>query len=124
MKKLLLFSMTMIAPAIAMAPVQQKYTPLMATIQFEKDEQGTESQIDSLLQGGIDINAQDKSGRTALWLAAFYGKNNLYNYLLSKGANPDIRSTSGEFAGTSAKELHEMDPEEILMGRNISKAKL
>ena len=45
---------------------------------------------------GIDVNAVDNRGYTALHGAAYLGDNDMVNYLVSKGANVDARSKAGD----------------------------
>jgi ankyrin repeat protein len=45
---------------------------------------------------GIDINATDNRGYTALHGAAYLGNNDMVNYLVSKGAKVDARSKAGD----------------------------
>ena len=55
--------------------------------------------IDLLLSQGIDINGQDKSGRTVLHLAAPTAIDAAsISLLLERGANPDIRNLDGKRA--------------------------
>lgn len=102
-------------------PTNSTYNDLMSIVHLQPDNPETIANIERLiespnvilLQNRYNLNEQDSFGRTAIWLAALGGKNIIYNYLLSIGADPEIRSTSGFWVGFSAKELHEMDPEEI-----------
>jgi len=52
--------------------------------------------IDLCLDKGCDINISNKFGETALYQAAVKLKIDLVNYLLSKGANPNIKSCTGD----------------------------
>lgn len=51
--------------------------------------------VDVLLQGGADINQKDDDGNTVLIHAAQQEALMLIDYLLSKGANPDIKNNAG-----------------------------
>jgi ankyrin repeat protein len=53
-------------------------------------------QIFALVQQ--EINAQNIYGNTALILAARYGRKEIAQALLDKGANPDAQNTSGDTA--------------------------
>src|SRR6185312_4385096 len=44
---------------------------------------------------GIDVNAQDASGYTAVMGAAYRGQNDVVEYLVSKGAKLDFRTSRG-----------------------------
>lgn len=125
MKKLFLFSLLCISiPALAMQPV--RFTAHDAALRNAIRQQGPIAieLIQELLPSGIDLNKQDNEGRTAIWFAALEGKNDIYDFLLAQGVNPDIRSTSGDWAGYSARELHELDREDIEETRSGSKLKL
>lgn len=127
MKKLLLFSLIFISffahanTILDTVPTDRQYNALLFNVHKLPDNKKTIWTIDVLLNHprGFDTNAKDSLGRTAIWLAALGGKNNIYNHLLARGANPDIKSTNGEWAGLSARELNEMSPEEIEATRNI-----
>lgn len=54
--------------------------------------------VDFYLGKGVDINAKDSNGRTALHYAAMYGKLYLVQELLRRGADPAQTSTSGDTA--------------------------
>src|SRR2546423_5420804 len=45
--------------------------------------------LKQLLDSGVDVNATDKEGRTALHVAARMGQTELARYLLSRGAKVD-----------------------------------
>jgi ankyrin repeat protein len=45
---------------------------------------------------GIDVNAADNRGYTALHGAAYLGNNDMVNYLVSKGARVDAKSKAGD----------------------------
>lgn len=118
---------------ISTLPKGKRYTSIMEAAHFKDDTQDTintiaqtlDKRANDIIYTKILKNARDEFGRTAIWLAALGGKKMIYNYLLSRGADPDIKSTSGEWAGFSARELYEMSPEEIEAARNVgAKTKL
>jgi ankyrin repeat protein len=45
---------------------------------------------------GMDVNAADNRGYTALAGAAYLGNNEMVNYLVSKGAKVDVKSKAGD----------------------------
>lgn len=47
------------------------------------------------LRRGADINGQNHTGNTPLHFAFAYGFDKLGDYLISKGADPGVRNTSG-----------------------------
>lgn len=63
-----------------------KLTPLNAAILFNQMEI-----VDYLLQAGVDVNAQDESGRTALHMAVKAKRPDLVKALLEKGANAQLK---------------------------------
>ena len=52
-------------------------------------------ELKALLDSGVDVNATDRSGRTALHLAATLGQAELARYLLSRGADINARNIPG-----------------------------
>ncbi len=60
-----------------------------------------------------NINDIDRNGRNLIWWVALMGKQNLYNNMVKNGANPDLKSTSGILAGFSARDLIQMDADDI-----------
>lgn len=51
--------------------------------------------IEFLLKRGLDINARNAQGETALILAAWYGRADLVEVLLQKGADPNVKTRKG-----------------------------
>ncbi len=54
--------------------------------------------IESLLKQGVDPNAQNEVGLTALMISAHKGHPGIVNYLLEHGADPNIQTYSGSTA--------------------------
>ena len=52
-------------------------------------------ELKALLDSGLDINAADRGGRTALHLAAILGQVELARYLLTRGADINARNNPG-----------------------------
>ena len=79
--------------------------PLMAAAGLGAKEEDTvgrkKSEADSIdaikvcLEGGVDINAVDGRGQTALYGAALQGYDEVVKFLLSKGAKVDIKDHRG-----------------------------
>ncbi|MEW6348849.1 MAG: ankyrin repeat domain-containing protein [Thermodesulfobacteriota bacterium] len=56
------------------------------------------SRIEELLDQGVDVDAVDDKGRTALMWAASWGRHDIVQLLLERGAQADIRDGYGETA--------------------------
>jgi len=50
------------------------------------------------LEGGVDVDAADAEGRTALMMAAFEGHTEVVRLMLEHGASPDLRDGAGRTA--------------------------
>lgn len=131
MKKLLLFLLIYISiPALSMQLNSAGNTPWTAfdaalhyIVERESGATAIEG-ITQLIEAGANLNNPNHEGRTAIWIAALEGKDDIYDFLLSHGANPNMRSKGGQWAGFSAKELHEISREEIEKLRSEEKSKL
>jgi ankyrin repeat protein len=51
--------------------------------------------IEFLLDRGLDINARNNQGETALLIAAWNGTDDLVQVLLKRGADPNVKSRKG-----------------------------
>ncbi len=71
----------------------------------KKTEPETMEAIQLLLDKGVDINAQDTRGQTALHGAAFWGKDQVAAFLVAKGAKIDLKDKKGFTAIDSAAGL-------------------
>jgi len=71
---------------------------------FDAVEFGNLDSIKMYWQKDIDIDFLEKGGATMLMLAAYYGFEDIAEYLLSKGANTSLKSTKGQTAIEIAKE--------------------
>ena len=79
--------------------------PLMAAAGLGSKEEDTvgrkKTEADSIeaikvcLDGGVDVNAADGRGQTALYGAALMGYDGVVKFLLSKGADPKIKDQRG-----------------------------
>jgi S1-C subfamily serine protease len=56
---------------------------------------GVRDDLKALLDSGVDVNARDRGGRTALHLAARQGQADVARYLLSRGADLNARDAVG-----------------------------
>ena len=59
--------------------------------------------IEFLLKRGLDIDARNYKGETALFVAAWYGREELVELLLKKGADPNLKTRKGLTALKVAK---------------------
>lgn len=67
-----------------------------------------------LVENGIDLNWQDKTGQTALMSAAIWNHKDIVKYLIEKGADINIKDKSGKTALDHAKILDNKESIEIL----------
>jgi ankyrin repeat protein len=51
--------------------------------------------IEALLAKGVDVNAKNESGQTALMIAARYARTTIVQFLVAKGADPNIKDKQG-----------------------------
>ena len=87
-----------------LAPTRSGITPLMAAAGLGTTEQDTTGRyktqaqaieaIQLLIDGGADVNAHAKDGRTALHGAALQGYDDIIKFLVSKGA--DLHATDAK----------------------------
>jgi hypothetical protein len=59
---------------------------------------GFATEVSRMLESGIDVNAKDSDGRTALMYSAYNGHTAVMQLLLDKGADVDIREGNGRTA--------------------------
>lgn len=154
MKKLLLFSLLSVIaiPAIAMQPtrvnVPTEHTPGLYIHPIAAKFTGNDAPMNSAVNDMIFdtssvitertpdsyrietnptlISGLDHNGRNLIWWAALIGSKKAYNSLIAKGANPDVKSTSGILAGFSARQLNDMSQDDIqaYVESGATKAKL
>src|SRR5438270_10418581 len=65
------------------------------TVGRKKTEADAIDAIKVCLEGGVDINAPDGRGQTALYGAALMGYDEVVKFLLAHGANPAIKDQRG-----------------------------
>ncbi len=81
---------------------------------------GDEAKVQSFLRLGIDINATNKYGYTALMWAAGQGRSNIVQSLISRGAVIDKTSSDGSTALFLAAEEGRMNVVPLLLARGAS----
>jgi len=57
---------------------------------------GNMNKVVAFLASGVDINAQDEYGFSPIHAAASYGHDDLIEYLISNGANVNLRDADGD----------------------------
>lgn len=82
---------------------------------------GNQELIKQSLTLGINPNAHDARGRTALMGAAYHGKNNICNQLLAAGANVDMRDAKGFNALDYASSRGLLETVQLLLKKSNSK---
>jgi ankyrin repeat protein len=81
-----------ITPVMAAAGVGSRDTDTRGRYKSEKDAIGS---IKLLLEGGAQLNVADNRGQTALHGAAFWGWNELVQFLADRGAKLDAKDRRG-----------------------------
>jgi uncharacterized protein len=76
---------------------------------------GNASRVRDLIQQGVDVNAADKDGWTALMSGAARGHVTIVQLLIAAGANVRHKSTQGQTARTEAKRWGYKEVVEILL---------
>ncbi|XP_058112131.1 ankyrin repeat domain-containing protein EMB506, chloroplastic isoform X1 [Magnolia sinica] len=71
--------------------------------------------MDKLLEGGVDIDAVDKDGYTALHKSVISKKEAVISHLLRKGANPHVRDRDGATALHYAVQVGAMQTVKLLI---------
>jgi hypothetical protein len=70
--------------------------------------------VKALLHRGVDVNARNASGTTALYGAAVEGQVAVIEYLLDKGADKDIRNSVGQSVVEAARSMNHPDAVHLL----------
>ncbi len=78
---------------------------------------GDASKVDQFLRGGMDINAKNKSGNTALMEACATGQEEVIKLLLDRKADPAITNNIGETATSKAIRSRQYPVIQLLMER-------
>lgn len=89
---------------------------LEANLQMDiSDDQ--ESIVKMLIEGGVDVNSQNRPEATPLQLAAIYGRINIVRSLLDHGANPFLKRDMGCTALALARKRDHADIVHVLSKR-------
>src|SRR5690625_2674125 len=81
-------------------PSQEQKEASQFTAQHLRDAslQGQTDRVGQMIKQGVDLNASDEGGRTALMLASFNGHTKTVRLLLDEGARIDDRNAEGRTA--------------------------
>ncbi len=82
--------------------------------------EGDLEKVTTALDKGADVNARDKSGWTALILAAYYGYFRVVEFLVSKGADVNAQNNDGDTALNWAAHYAEFSVVKFLVGKNAN----
>lgn len=86
-------------------------TPILHLVNDDKPEIIDYGTLPAFL--AQNIHDVDQNGRNMIWWVALMGKKNLFNDLVQKGANQDLKSTGGILTGFSARDLIQMNADDI-----------
>lgn len=75
------------------------------------------AELKNIVANGINVNAQDATGTTALMRAALAGHTEICKILLDHGANPDLVNNYGSTAASSAAHNNHQDIVRLLQSR-------
>lgn len=95
-REISLAELLLAAGADVNARTNNNVTPLMASIGSPYSDAKMSLM---LIRSGADINITDSDGESALWLAATAGPDQVFEELLKRGANPNIRAKALGFPG-------------------------
>lgn len=90
-------------------------------------QKGTGSDLEALFESGIDINQTDFEGRTALMMSAVFGKRDVVEMLIKRGADVNkIYMYQGRIPQTAldaARESKKSEIEQILLAHGAKTGK-
>jgi len=82
----------------AKAQIEKRGIPYSQDSYLFQVSRGDKDIVALFLKAGMDVNASDQHGHTALMIASYMGHTNLAKFLLEKGANINARSNEGDTA--------------------------
>jgi len=85
---------------------------------------GVSSSVSHLIARGIDVNARDEKGRTALIIASTKGHLEICSLLLQHGAKPELKDNDGNCALLTAEKNGHAEVAALLRGRLPKEAML
>ncbi len=80
--------------------------------------EGNIEALQALLAEGININAEDEHGNTALMIAARFDQATAVEFLLRPGARTDVRNRNNQDARALALSIEQSDIAELLLEHN------
>jgi hypothetical protein len=76
-------------------PQDDRLNRIVIRTLFSAVAQDDMATIEALLAKGVDVNAKNESGQTALMIAARYARTTIVQFLVAKGADPNIKDKQG-----------------------------
>lgn len=83
---------------LCMIPIQAVYADSNVNSLINSAASGDLEQVRILVKMGVDVNAKDKDGRTALMGASLWGHLEVVKYLIANGANANVSDNYGNTA--------------------------
>ena len=99
----------------ARAKLEQKKIPFTEAAFTKAVDEGDTGAVDLFLAAGMNPEARDAAGRTALINAASRGSNNISKKLLGKGADVNARDAAGSTALMGSAEGDHQDTTKVLL---------
>ena len=81
---------------------------------------GDLSTVRRIIEGGFDVNSDLGGSSTVLHMAASWGRTEIVNYLLSKGADPTIRDSLNRTPEALARAMNHRETSQVLAAAEAS----